>query len=59
MLTNVVVINPAISINTLNGNDLNILNKDRDGPSRLKSKTQLYVAYKKPLFILYITTHID
>lgn len=39
MLTNVVVINPAISINTLNGNDLNILNKDREwSGSRLKKQ---------------------
>ena len=52
-------INPAISINALNGSGLNILNKDRDGQSRLKSKTQLYVAYKKPLIILYIKTHKD
>ena len=50
-------INPALSINALNGNGLNILNEDRDGQSRLKSKKQLYVAYKKPLFILYIKTH--
>ena len=59
IVKNVVGINPALSINALNGNGLNILNEDRDGQSRLKSKTQLHVAYKKPLFILYIKTHID
>ena len=55
-VTNMVDINPTIPIIILNVNGLNTQIKS-DCQKRSKTKTQIYVVYKKP--ILNIKTHLD
>lgn len=47
MVTNMVSINPAISVVTLNNNGLNIPMKTQRFQSGSKNKTQLYTVFKK------------